>query len=486
MVKLLTRFLFVFFFFAIYLTGTPAWAQANNRTPLYFGCVAWGYDPNVGDTVCVKWAPTTGANPPDQYATFLGYINIVQESGTVELYWFCGEYNTDGDCVKWRAWPPGPHYGNDATLIGYIKTDPGADTVWIWENCVAQTNDPYCTRWGLATSQAPAGMDGSLQIGYIYTSATPPPLVDDCSRAGLTMCVRFEALPDTRFDGTTVTSLNMTGTSVESSLVWNVENKGSDSATDTNRIALSPGIGRDGSSGIRLQTLDNDSDVHGSTTTTATLERSEIALFADDTGANAITSPDNWWAHSLFVPVESTLPNSSGSQVGVFQFHGTPGAGDQPNFILQIRNQEAPQARLVFRAYTAGFGGDPSDGTQYTYNIMGGPTVKGQCIYDFEKGHWYDFVHHIRWSYTGAGSHEIWMRKDNGPVTKVLNKTNINTLYMNDRAYLKLGVYHDAVLGANTSVIHDRIRRGSSADAVRMPDFTVDLNASVSLCTGTY
>lgn len=487
MVKLLSRFFFIFFFFAAHLTCAPAWAQANNFTPLYFGCVAGGYDPDLGP-VCVRWAPTTGANPPDPYATFLGYIKTVQEPGTVELYWFCAAYDPDSNCVQWRAWPPGPHYGNDATLIGYVKTEEAPATVWLWENCVAHTNEGYCTRWGLADSPAPPSEQGALQLGYIYTTPTPPPPppADDCSRAGLTMCVSFEAAPDTQFGGTIVTSRNMSSTPMESTLQWNVENASTptpDSATDANRIALFPSSGRDGSSSIRLQTLDNDRDVHNS----GAMERSEISLLNTDTQADAnMALPENWWAHSLFVPVESTLPSTEGSQVGVFQFHGTPSAGDQPNFILQIRNQEAPQAHLVFRAYTAGVGGDPSDGTQYTYNIIGGPTRKGQCIFDdFQKGHWYDFVHHIRWSYTGAGSHEIWMRKDNGPVTKVLQKTNINTLWMNDTAYLKLGLYHDPVVGANTSVIHDRIRRGSSPDAVRMPDFTVDLNASVTPCVGT-
>jgi hypothetical protein len=66
----------------------------------------------------------------------------------------------------------------------------------------------------------------------------------------------------------------------------------------------------------------------------------------------------------------------------------------------------------------------------------------------------------------------------------VLDKSVISTLYAGDSAYLKFGVYHDPVVGANTSVIHDRIRRGSSADAVRLPDFVIDPNATVTQCAG--
>ena len=124
-------------------------------------------------------------------------------------------------------------------------------------------------------------------------------------------------------------------------------------------------------------------------------------------------------------------------------------------------------------------------GTQYNYVIDGNTHRIGQCIFDdVQTGVWYDFVHHIRWSSTNNGSHEIWMRKGGGPVTKVLDRQNISTVYSGDAPYLKLGVYHSPVLGANTSVVHDRLRRGSSADAVRLPDFIVDQTQSVTWCTG--
>jgi hypothetical protein len=81
-------------------------------------------------------------------------------------------------------------------------------------------------------------------------------------------------------------------------------------------------------------------------------------------------------------------------------------------------------------------------------------------------------VHRLVWSYTSGGVHEIWMRKANGTVKKVLERTGINTLYSGDRSYLKFGTYHDPV-GQASSVIHDRLRRGNSFASVAMPGFTM-------------
>jgi len=294
-----------------------------------------------------------------------------------------------------------------------------------------------------------------------------------CSTSGLTLCIQFEAAPDTTFAGSQVTTRSLGG-----SIVWEAQNAAPDSATDVNRIALVSG-GRDGSMGIKLQTLNDDSNVHSS----GSLERSEIQMTQPDTGA--VNGADTWWANSLFVPTDSTLLNTIDWSIGVMQFHGTPSAGDAPNFLLSILYQTGNSPHLVFRAFTAGAGGIPGrNGTQYTYDIDGHTDRIGQCIFDdVQKGVWYDFVHHIKWSYTGTGSHEIWMRKAGGPVVKVLDKSGINTLYTGDTAYTKLGAYHDPVVGANTSVIHDRLRRGNSADAVRMPDFNL-AGAPFQLCAG--
>jgi hypothetical protein len=315
----------------------------------------------------------------------------------------------------------------------------------------------------------------SFRIDQLRVTASGPG--GDCGTSDL--CIRFEAAPDSQFATPSVN--NLTSRTLGSSLTWFVQNKGfglcdGDRADDSSRIGLAS-FGRDGSSALRFTTLDNDDCVHSS----GTAERSEIEMSNADTAAS--NGADQWWAHSLFVPLDSTLPSGTWASAGVLQFHGNNGG--QPNFILQILNQGGTSPHLIFRAYSAGAGGVDRSGTQYTYSVGGDSGIIGQCIFDNpQKGVWYDFVHHIHWSNTGAGRHEIWMRQAGGPVTKVLDKQGINTLYAADTAYLKMGLYHDPVPGANTSAVHDRLRRGSTADAVRMPDFPVDPNAAVTMCAG--
>jgi hypothetical protein len=272
------------------------------------------------------------------------------------------------------------------------------------------------------------------------------------------MCVRFEPAPDTQFSGEEVTSQSLGSTTT-----WHVQNKAGDSATDTSRIGLVDG-GRDGGKALRFATLDNDNSVHGS----GAWERSEVQLSVEDTGGTQ--GNEHWWAHSLYLPAEFQMPSGSYNSHLVVQFHGV-GGGVPPNFALGLFNEPGTN-RMVLRAATFGAGGG-GDNEQYWYNVAPNHYVKGACIHDSpQEGVWYDFVHRIRWSATGNGIHEIWMRQAGGPVKKVLEKTGINTLYSNNSAYLKLGLYHGYVPGTSAA-IHDRIRRGSSFAAVAMPDFTM-------------
>ena len=298
----------------------------------------------------------------------------------------------------------------------------------------------------------------------------------DCTAEGLQLCVGFE--PDTTFAGNTVTTPSLGG-----SISWFAQNFANDSATDTSRIGPSS-FSREGTRGIMLQTQENDINVHSS----GDWERSEIQMSKEDSATLAGT--ESWWADSLYIPNGVAMPSATDTQVVLFQFHGNYGSA--PNFALSIINQTGNSPHKVFRAYTAGNTtnqGLDGIGGQYTYHI---DDVKrpGQCVWDsVETGVWYDFVHHITWSADGHGSHQIWMRKDGGSVFKVLDQQGISTVYapippatQPDQPYLKIGVYHTAVSGT-TSVIHDRIRRGSSADAVRMSDFPVVLDQPLTLCS---
>jgi hypothetical protein len=126
--------------------------------------------------------------------------------------------------------------------------------------------------------------------------------------------------------------------------------------------------------------------------------------------------------------------------------------------------------RPVLRAVTSGDNGSGGEAAQYSYRVHNTHTVRGQCIHNWptnvvQTGVWYDFVHHVRWGVGGQGVHEMWLRVGDGPAKKVMSRSGINTLYTSDTAYLKLGLYHVYIPGSS-SVIHDRIRRGTSFEAV--------------------
>ncbi|HWM44755.1 MAG TPA: heparin lyase I family protein [Burkholderiales bacterium] len=291
---------------------------------------------------------------------------------------------------------------------------------------------------------------------------------DDCSRPGLNLCARFEPAPETQFSPGGQTSVMRTLGVGGAATDWTAHNKGGDNASDTTRIALVDGS-RDpgGSKAIKFTTKHDDSGVHGS----GDWERSEVKLSTADSEAGP--NDENWWAHSVYFPPEFQHTTANHNASVFFQFHKTnEDIGSQPNFSLNVYNEPlvpgVQGSRQVIRAITHG-----GSGTfwQYEYQAENGLVLKGACLDLLQEGVWYDFVHRIRWSYTGSGIHEIWMRRAGGPVRKVLQATGINTLFTNDvGAYLKFGTYHDFVAG-DSSVIHDRLRRGSSYQAVKPTDF---------------
>ena len=77
------------------------------------------------------------------------------------------------------------------------------------------------------------------------------------------------------------------------------------------------------------------------------------------------------------------------------------------------------------------------------------------------RNQWYDFVYHVKWSSGSDGFMHAWV---NGQ--KKLTHFG-PTLYAGMGCYLKLANYHDP-FGKASSVIHDRVRRGSSAADVSL------------------
>jgi hypothetical protein len=199
---------------------------------------------------------------------------------------------------------------------------------------------------------------------------------------------------------------------------------------------------------------------------------------------------EQWWAHSIYLPPGFTMPPDAFNANLFIEFHRTwidaPG-GSLPMISLNLFNQPGDNPHVVFRVNANGAGGVPNetDGRQYTYSVPGRARIGGQCIFDNPTtGVWYDFVHHIRFSATGDGFHEIWMREGSGPTRKVLDKRNINVLINTaEQSYLVIGVYHDPQPGITTSIIHDRIRRGNSFAAVAMTDFQMP-TGGVTMCAG--
>ena len=325
---------------------------------------------------------------------------------------------------------------------------------------------------------------------------------DGCG--GATLCASFE--PSTTAFGTPKPARLTT----DGGLRWWVGNKGHD-ALDRTRIALVD-FGRDGASALRITTLNDDRCVESGSCNAHTFERSEISLdpAAPGSSTGAVEGAEQWWAHSVYFPPEFQIRSGAGAQSLVLQFHN---GGRQPAIVLEVYNQLGTNRWKVFRARAQGPDGSDKAGTQYSYKPSGAGKQAGQCIHDnVAEGVWYDFVHYIRWSSSGRGVHRIWMREGSGPVKQVLDQSGLSTIYApgdpNGRpyAYLKLGLYHNPIVAGEaegerlakgrfgaylpplvpgvSSVIHDRLRRGTSFAAVAPPDFKMP-SGGVVMCSGT-
>lgn len=339
------------------------------------------------------------------------------------------------------------------------------------------------------------------KIRIVPGGTQPPPSDDDCSRPGLDLCVRFEPAPETRFGCTPDLPCpspdrdeihrQVQTQSLGNTLIWSALNMGNDQpdgdrADDTRRIGLTTDVSRDGSNAMRFTTQDLDDHVHSS----FPMERSMMNLADDGEDTGAFPGREQWWAHSVYFPADFTITDEPQGGNLFFQFHhqnATTGC-DAPNIGLDVYNQQGSRAKPIIRAFAAG--GSTCNTFQYQWLPPGGTGQRaGQCIHDdWKRGVWYDFVHHIRWSATGTGSHEIWMREGNGPVKKVLDRQNISNLYLNDsagpHAYLSIGSYHTALDNVVTTLFQDRFRRGNSFAAVAPPGFTMPADPGVVACPG--
>lgn len=187
-------------------------------------------------------------------------------------------------------------------------------------------------------------------------------------------------------------------------------------------------VARSGGSAVKLTTLPGDSQVHGS----GDWERNDLSL--SPSAAYCNEGQEEWWALSVLFPEDYVVPTNS----AVMDFHHNA-SGGQANFHIT-----SGQRGLEVR----GFYGDVSNPQEYR-------TELGQV----ERNTWYDFVYHVKWSSGADGFMTVWM---NGK--KMLSHSG-PTLYPNISCYLKLANYHNA-FGASSSIIFDRVLRGTSASAV--------------------
>jgi hypothetical protein len=193
-------------------------------------------------------------------------------------------------------------------------------------------------------------------------------------------------------------------------------------------------VARHGIRGVRLHTEAGDNNVSGS----GTRERNDLRL--SQSASDCYEGKTHWWAHSVLFPDDFVVPENGLA----FDFHHTGSTG-QANFQLRIKPEglsfEGGGGATVHTAW---------DSPGRYYGTVG-PIVKNQ---------WYDFVYNVKWSSGSDGFMYAWV---NG-VQKLAHRGP--TLYAGQGCYLKLANYHSPT-GAS-SVIHDRVIRGTSASAVSL------------------
>ena len=194
---------------------------------------------------------------------------------------------------------------------------------------------------------------------------------------------------------------------------------------------------RSGSYAVRLHTEPGDDNVHSS----GTWERDDLTLGPDASYCNPWQ--EEWWAHSVMFPDDFAY-----SFGVVIDFHDNA-SGGSPNFSLMTT---PGGLRLSV------FGGPTLNEGRYDAYIT---DPYGAATGSITKNKWYDFVYHVKWSENADGLTEAWL---NG--VKVMSYSGAN-LYTGINCYLKLANYHEPV-GVPSSIIHDRVVRGTSASAVAL------------------
>ena len=216
--------------------------------------------------------------------------------------------------------------------------------------------------------------------------------------------------------------------------------------------------GRGGSRAVRLHTEPGDNNVAGS----GTHERDDLSSGGSQSTVGAVGEGKSyWWAQSVMFPSDFYNPPISidtWNWYAIFGWHHTGSTG-QGNFSLFAYPDTATSSDRP---------------TGLVFRICGGSTVITDAlkcnltpIGKHEKNVWYDFVYHVKWSSGTDGYIDVWLRKGDESIGRKVVTYRGPTLYTGMSAYLKLANYHTPHNIA-TSVIHSRVIRGTTWNAVSM------------------
>jgi Polysaccharide lyase/Bacterial Ig domain len=204
-------------------------------------------------------------------------------------------------------------------------------------------------------------------------------------------------------------------------------------AKDPSRVTMRSDIVRQGRYAARFEVRPGDNNVAGS----GTGERTQVYIGSSTT--DAAEGREQYWAWSTYIPSDFKAPMGGWNALLGFHHTGTTGGG---NLQVDVRDM----SRIGLRVMGADFDN---------------PIRKDYTLAPLEKGRWYDFVLHIKWSSDPTiGFVEVWV---NG--SRVVPKTITPTLYYGQGVYLKLG-YYRAAYSETTVVYHDGMRRGSTYEEV--------------------
>jgi hypothetical protein len=205
-------------------------------------------------------------------------------------------------------------------------------------------------------------------------------------------------------------------------------------------------VARDGLTGLRLHTEPGDNNVTGS----GDMERNDVYL--SQAATDGYEGREQWWSHSILFPSDFVVP--TWQNYVVFDFHNSSPGDWQANFHVLFQRQSDTTRPGVLTLL--GYGGVNSGDGRFAATIG-----------EIQKNVWYDFVYHVKWSSGSDGIFEAWV---NG-VKKLSHRGP--TLYAGQGVYLKLANYHVPICnpypgcrGPASSVIHDRVVRGTTPQAV--------------------